>query len=203
MGRHRAEPEVRRRGHRAEKRAANLQRSTELLGWGIFIAATTAACLLWAELSLAVAAGTSALLLAAFTAAWYGSRTSAQSQQRTEPAAAAVPAAAGAATAAAVQPPGQSAAAADPVSEGSKDAAHGGRPAVTVPAIPLAPGAAREFLNTPVPGPAGEASRWTRTFGPPDTGSLPLQPYIPAAHPQVKTADAKQHDRRQRSHSSL
>ncbi|MER2134660.1 MAG: hypothetical protein ABS910_08285 [Arthrobacter sp.] len=190
MGRHRAEPEVRRRGHRAEKRAGHPQRSTELLGWGIFIAATTAGCLLWAELPLSVSAGTPALLLAAFTAAWYGSRTSALPQQRTEPAAAREDSIEKAANDGGTAPTADT-----PV--------HDGHPVVTVPAIPLAPGAAREFLNTPAPGQAGQASRWTRTFGPPDTGSLPLQPYIPAAHPPVKTADSEHHDRRQRSHSSL
>ena len=206
VGRHRAEPEVRRRGQRAGKRAAGPQRSTELLGWGIFIAATSAACLLWAEQPLAVMAGTPALLLAAFTAAWYGSRNSGLLQHPPGEGPEASPRAA-----APVLPvPLDDAASLSPFQEPAKHVPAGSaaekqnpQSALPVPAIPLAPGAAREFLNTPAPGPDGQASRWTRTFGPPDTGSLPLQPYLPAAHPPVKTADSDSHDRRQRSHSSL
>ena len=215
MGRHRAEPGVRRRGRRAENRVSGPQRSTELLGWGIFISGTTAVCLLWAELPVSITAGTSALLLAAFAAAWYASRTPVSPQPRVEAAGAltvpagevhAVPAVPGSPSA------GRPAPAADlsvedalrnRLESGAGSPVNDGHPEGTAPVIPLAPGAAREFLNTPIPGSAGQASRWTRTFGPPDTGSLPLQPYIPSAHPQVKTADSERQDRRQRSHSSL
>ncbi|MER1996431.1 MAG: hypothetical protein ABTA24_08050 [Arthrobacter sp.] len=169
------------------------------------MAATTAACLLWAELPLSVSAGTSALLLAAFTAAWYGSRPSpvpaptGTHATHAPQASTAMPAAPDAEPARDV--PGQDAASpGDAVL--TQDSPEGQVPGA-VPAIPPAPGAAREFLSTPVPGPAGHASRWTRTFGPPDTGALPLQPYVPAAHSPVKTADSESPDRRQRSHSSL
>ena len=48
-----------------------------------------------------------------------------------------------------------------------------------------------------------EPSRWTRTFGPPETGQIPLQPYLTGAPSSFATADADLPDRRQRSHSSL
>ena len=189
MGRHRAEPKGRRRGQRAEKRTAGSPRSSELLGWGIFISGTTAACLLWAEATVSMAAGFSGLLLAAFTAAWYASRGTAP-QPHTTPAANELKFPKTPEAFKAAEP------AKTPVDAKKV-------PDSPLPAVPLAPGAARDFLSTPVPGPSGQASRWTRTFGPPDTGSLPLQPYVPGSHQPVKTADSEQHDRRQRSHSSL
>jgi len=195
VGRHRAEPEVRQRGQRAAKQPDSVRRSPELLGWGLFISATTAACLLWARIPAPVTAGTSALVLAAFAAAWYASRGTARPERP---------------DAAAAAPQAQSPAA----RETPEPAADRQQPAPTrtqdeparplAPAIPLAPGAAREFLSAPVPGGSGtQASRWTRTFGPPETGSLPLQPYVPALRASVQTADSERHDRRQRSHSSL
>ena len=48
-----------------------------------------------------------------------------------------------------------------------------------------------------------EPSRWTRTFGPPETGQIPLQPYLAGVADSLSTADAELPDRRQRSHSSL
>lgn len=48
---------------------------------------------------------------------------------------------------------------------------------------------------------AGE-SRWTRTFGPPETGQLPIQRYV-AGSAASDPADPDLPDRRQRSHSSL
>ena len=48
-----------------------------------------------------------------------------------------------------------------------------------------------------------EPSRWTRTFGPPETGQIPLQPYLAGVADTLSTADAELPDRRQRSHSSL
>ncbi|MCC3275038.1 hypothetical protein LJ753_04030 [Arthrobacter sp. zg-Y20] len=48
-----------------------------------------------------------------------------------------------------------------------------------------------------------EPSRWTRTFGPPETGQIPLQPYLARTPAPLVTADAELPDRRQRSHSSL
>ncbi len=45
-------------------------------------------------------------------------------------------------------------------------------------------------------------SRWTRTFGPPETGQLPIQQYDAAAA-AVVPSQPESADRRQRSHSSL
>ena len=45
-------------------------------------------------------------------------------------------------------------------------------------------------------------SRWTRTFGPPETGQLPVQQYDAAAA-AVAPSEPESTDRRQRSHSSL
>lgn len=192
MGRHRAEPEVRRGRQRAAKQPGRVRRSPELLGWGLFLTAATAACLLWAQIPAAVTAGTSALVLAAFMTAWYASRNPA------------LPAARPAVTPGEAQPEQTNAA---PAPSGVQEPAHDApvMPAESlVPAIPLAPGAAREFLTAPLAGASGtQASRWTRTFGPPETGSLPLQPYVPAQRATVQTADSERHDRRQRSHSSL
>ncbi|MCC3265375.1 hypothetical protein [Arthrobacter gengyunqii] len=44
-------------------------------------------------------------------------------------------------------------------------------------------------------------SRWTRTFGPPETGQLPIQQYDAAAA-AVTPSEPEFTDRRQRSHSS-
>lgn len=186
MGRHRAEPEVRRRGQRAANRPGSARRSPELLGWGLFISATTLASLLWARIPVPVGVGTSAFVLAAFGTAWYASRVPALPER----------------VGAAAAPRPQSTA---PAADRRRSIGAPGAPEHPLaPAVPLAPGAAREFLSAPVPGGTGsQASRWTRTFGPPETGSLPLQPYVPVAGKPVQTADSERHDRRQRSHSSL
>ena len=184
MGRHRAEPEVRRRSQRAANRAA-AKRSPELLGWGVFLSGTTALCLLWAQVPASVTAGATGLLLAAFAAAWYASRSAPPQAAPPDPA------------------PAERAASAPVRSEPHPEQTPAKRP--EVPSIPLAPGAVQEFLTAAGPGPEAPAgsSRWTRAFGPPDTGSLPLQPYVPALRASVHTADPERQDRRQRSHSSL
>ena len=181
MGRHRAEPVGKRRDQRVPKPQNGRprhRRNPELLGWGLFLTGTSAACLLWAEVPAALTAGLAVLLLAAFLTAWYLS-----SGSTTTPAPAAP----------------------EPLLP-SPGPAIGEKTAAAVPAIPLASEAVQEFLGLPRPRPATAAaegtSRWTRTFGPPETGSLPLQPYVPARRSPVQTADPQGQDRRQRSHSS-
>ena len=51
--------------------------------------------------------------------------------------------------------------------------------------------------------PADGPSRWTRAFGPPETGSLPLQQYVPTGPLPIIVADPETLDGRQRSHSSI
>ncbi|MDN3904287.1 hypothetical protein [Arthrobacter sp. YD2] len=75
-----------------------------------------------------------------------------------------------------------------PVRMGSGMPAAGGRRAAAAPV----------FHEMPA-----EPSRWTRTFGPPETGQIPLQPYLSGTPASFATADADLPDRRQRSHSSL
>lgn len=210
MGRHRAEPVGKRRDHRAPKPPGGRsrpRRNPELLGWGLFLTGTSAVCLLWAEVPVALAAGLTVLLLAAFVAAWY---LSAGSSSTT-----AAPAAAGPARTTATPPSTAAPSTAQPVPEqGSADlqavpspvSRADAKTAAAAPAIPPAPEAVQEFLRIPharpVPAAAEGTSRWTRTFGPPETGSLPLQPYVPARRSTIQTADPEGQDRRQRSHSS-
>ncbi|WP_151723953.1 hypothetical protein [Arthrobacter luteolus] len=161
---------------------------------------------------MALAAGLTVLLLAVFVAAWYLSAGSSTT---------AAPAAAGAAgttagpLSAATPPSTATPGAAQPVPKResadlpavpSPVSRADARTAAAAPAIPLAPEAVQEFLRIPharpVPAAAEGTSRWTRTFGPPETGSLPLQPYVPARRSTIQTADPEGQDRRQRSHSS-
>ncbi|MBD7994402.1 hypothetical protein H9639_03730 [Arthrobacter sp. Sa2CUA1] len=192
MGRHRAEPVGKRRDHRtAEPRSGRSghRRNPELLGWGLFLTGTSAACLFWAEVPVALVAGVTGLLLAAFLTAWYLSAGSTTAEGPGHRAGRSTPAPA----------------AAEKPLQPSPVPGTGGKTAVTVPPIPLAPEAVQEFLGGGRAASAaapGETSRWTRTFGPPETGSLPLQPYVPARRAAVQTADPQQQDRRQRSHSS-
>lgn len=221
MGRHRAEPVGKRRDHRAPKPPGGRsrpRRNPELLGWGLFLTGTSAVCLLWAEVPVALAAGLTVLLLAVFVAAWYlsaGSSTTAAPaaagaagttagllSAATPPSTATLPSAAAPGAAQPV-PKRESAdlpAVPSPVSRADA------RTAAAAPAIPLAPEAVQEFLRIPharpVPAAAEGTSRWTRTFGPPETGSLPLQPYVPARRSTIQTADPEGQDRRQRSHST-
>ncbi|MBD8045318.1 hypothetical protein H9638_16030 [Arthrobacter sp. Sa2BUA2] len=214
MGRHRAEPVGKRRDRRVPKPRSGRpkpRRNPELLGWGLFLTGTSAVCLLWAEVPLALAAGLTALLLAAFLTAWYlsagGSTTAAVGSEtagnRSNRAAASlVPGTPDPGAAPSAPEPNS----AEPSSRRSPVSGADRSTAAAVPAIPLAPEAVQEFLGLPRPRPAaaaaGGTSRWTRTFGPPETGSLPLQPYVPARRSTVQTADPQGQDRRQRSHSS-
>lgn len=208
MGRHRAEPVGKRRDHRAPKPPGGRsrpRRNPELLGWGLFLTGTSAVCLLWAEVPVALAAGLTVLLLAAFVAAWYLSAGSSTT---------AAPAAAGAAGTSATPLSAATPGTARPLPEPASadlpavpsSVSRADAKTAAAPAIPLAPEAVQEFLRIPharpVPAAAEGTSRWTRTFGPPDTGSLPLQPYVPARRSTIQTADPEGQDRRQRSHSS-
>lgn len=188
VGRHRAEPEVRRREERAAKQAGRAQRNPELLGWGVFLTGITALCLLWAGIPVSFTAGTSGLLLAAFVSAWYASRSAAPEAAAASPAPSSEPAAEAGGTPRLLPDP-------QPDTDAKQHA--------EVPPIPLAPDAAQEFLTGRRTESAVPGSRWTRTFGPPETGSLPVQPYVPALRASVQTADPDRQDRRQRSHSKL
>ncbi|WP_312182005.1 hypothetical protein [Arthrobacter sp.] len=205
MGRHRAEPVGERRGHRAPKVQGGRprrRRNPELLGWGLFLTGTSAVCLLWAEVPAGLAAGSAALLLSAFLVAWY---LSVESGTTAAPAKAAIAAVTPLPAAGAARAAETSRKTAKPAVPAVDSAVQGGDSVpAAVPAIPIAPAALQEFL--PRPRPAASAvdgpSRWTRTFGPPETGSLPLQPYVPTRRTEVQTADPEGQDRRQRSHSS-
>lgn len=61
------------------------------------------------------------------------------------------------------------------------------------------PAAAAADPQSPSGGGTAPESRWTRTFGPPETGQLPIQQYVAAA----TALDTASSDRQQRSHSSL
>jgi hypothetical protein len=66
--------------------------------------------------------------------------------------------------------------------------------------VPSMAGPAPIDAHMAAPG-SGTASRWTRTFGPPETGQLPVQPYIePAAAGMVAN---QQTPHQQWSHSAL
>lgn len=211
MGRHRAEPEGKRRDRRVSKPQSGRprhRRNPELLGWGLFLTGTSAACLLWAEVPVALAAGLTVLLLTAFLTTWYlsadGSTTAAPAASgahRTRSDRAPNPSEPSPSEPTPATPEPNSA---EESSTLSPAPGTDNKTAAPVPAIPLAPEAVQEFLGLPRPRPATAAgtSRWTRTFGPPETGSLPLQPYVPARRTPVQTADPQGQDRRQRSHSS-
>ncbi|MET4059643.1 hypothetical protein ABIB35_001175 [Arthrobacter sp. UYP6] len=89
------------------------------------------------------------------------------------------------------------------------------------PVIATSPGVSTTAPNTSAPGtstpstskPSASAaaetassetadSRWTRTFGPPETGQLPVQQYQAAAEAAAVPEDDESTERRQRSHSS-
>lgn len=211
MGRHRAQAVGNQRGRRASKpqdAPPRRRRNPELLGWGLFLTGTTAVCLVWAAVPVGLATGATALLLGAFLITWHLSADGRPVVPAVSPADFPSPVPATATHPAAVLPapasPSQVSPAATRPSQVSPAA---DKPAA--PAIPAAPGAVQEFLPRarPLPAPPAPASldgpsRWTRTFGPPETGSLPLQPYVPARRAVVQAAETDGQDRRQRSHSS-
>ncbi|MCC9145679.1 MULTISPECIES: hypothetical protein [unclassified Arthrobacter] len=160
------------------------ERSHELLAWGAFLTVVATVAMLWVGVPYGGVTSASALLLFAFALSW--ALTPPRPTAAAAPAAERLPApavraAAPVRTAAAPLHP----AASHPVRV--RTAPHGRRAAVT----PV-------FHEMPA-----EPSRWTRTFGPPDTGQIPLQPYRSGIPASYATADAGLPDRRQRSHSSL
>ena len=226
VGRHRAEP-VRKaatkpvRGTGAGNRRQS-SRNQELLAWGVFLTVVGAAAMVWVEVPPGTVATASALLLFAFGVAWCFS-TSPAAPGAGSPAAAPSPAAAKATSVPGPSVPGPAAQSAAPPQAA---AAYPGAPA---PALPAARRRSVRALASPVPPPSpgpvrmnrgaphgrraaatpvlhempAEPSRWTRTFGPPDTGQIPLQPYLAGSPASFAMADADLPDRRQRSHSSL
>ena len=173
-------------------------RSPELLAWGVFLTAVAAVAMLWVEVPVGIGTASSALLFLAFGLSWFFAppRTTtadaSAAPARTLPAPvskAALPVPAPSAVAAAAP---ESAAPASPHTrthsgDRTRNAPHGRRAA-----------AAPVFHEMPA-----EPSRWTRTFGPPETGQIPLQPYLAGVSAKYATADNDLPDRRQRSHSSL
>ena len=263
-------------------------RNNDLLGWGLFLAVTAAATMIWAGIAWPVTAACGFLLLLSFAAVWYVSSSSPASaktpdtpavprEPSPEPAgeapSAAVPAAAltpavispAVISPAAVSPASASTAApmtrkqmraADPttgvlpvvsVFARKPAAASGAAPARTtssppeVSAVPQAPaGQVLQGIDTGTALPesrrarraagagAGSGtgsgagtgtaadssmpegaveSRWTRVFGPPETGQFPVQRYVAAASAvdAAGTAGASgtSSERQQHSHSSL
>lgn len=226
VGRHRAEPVRKAATKPARETAAGDRRQSarnqELLAWGVFLTVVGAAAMVWVEVPPGTVATASALLLFAFGVAWCFS-TSPAAPGAGSPAAAPSPAAAKATSVPGPSVPGPAAQSAAPPQAA---AAYPGAPA---PALPAARRRSVRALPSPVPPPSpgpvrvnrgaphgrraaatpvlhempAEPSRWTRTFGPPDTGQIPLQPYLAGSPASFAMADADLPDRRQRSHSSL
>ncbi|MCQ1950507.1 hypothetical protein NNX28_11275 [Arthrobacter sp. zg-Y859] len=182
-------------------------RSPELLAWGVFLTAVAVVAMLWVEVPWGTVTAASALLFLAFGLSWFFARPRTTTAAATAVAAQDLPAPAVRAPAApamvpapapptvAVASPPSPAPAPAPASQHARarsvdrprNAPHGRRAA-----------AAPVFHDMPA-----EPSRWTRTFGPPDTGQIPLQPYLSGVPASYATADNDLPDRRQRSHSSL
>lgn len=206
-------------------------RNQELLAWGVFLTVVGAAAMVWVEVPAGTVATASSLLLFAFGVAWCFS-TSPAAPAAGSPAAAPSPGAAKATTVPGPSVPGPSVPgpAAQSAAPPRAAAAYAGAPASAVPAaLPAARRCSVRALPSPVPPPSpgpvrvnrgaphgrraaatpvlhempAEPSRWTRTFGPPDTGQIPLQPYLAGSPASFAMADADLPDRRQRSHSSL
>ncbi|MCC9193771.1 hypothetical protein LOC59_08940 [Arthrobacter sp. zg-Y916] len=212
MGRHRAEPVEHRRGRRTPETGTTARRNPELLAWGVFLTGTSALSLTWAEIPAGPAAGASALLLTAFILAWYLSPAAATKAATSDAAVPArIPALQPSPVSGPVAGPGNSGApdtAAPSVAEAIAAAAAAKAAApeeAPLPRIPAAPEAVREFLgSTDRPSFQQDGpSRWTRTFGPPETGSLPLQPYVPTRRRTPAAPATDRRDRSQRSHSSF
>ncbi|MCQ1947302.1 hypothetical protein [Arthrobacter sp. zg-Y1116] len=176
-------------------------RSPELLAWGVFLTAVAVVAMLWVEVPWGTVTAASALLFLAFGLSWLfappRTTTAAASAVPAQalpapavraPAAPAIVPAPAPPTAAVASPPSAGAAAAHArprSADRARNAPHGRRAAAAPVLMPAEP------------------SRWTRTFGPPDTGQIPLQPYLSGVPASYATADNALPDRRQRSHSSL
>ncbi|MDK1328056.1 hypothetical protein [Arthrobacter sp. zg-Y1143] len=217
---------------RAGRNHTQQRRSPELLGWGLFLTLIGAAAMVWVEVPPSAVAVTSSLLLFAFGVAWCFSPAPASPAAvagSSVPALAPAPAPAADSVPA---PPAVSVQAPVPI-PATRAATPASRPTAAAPTRPaLRPSPAQQPSALqpspalrPAPQPArmdrpaphgrraaampvvhempAEPSRWTRTFGPPETGQIPLQPYLARTPAPLVTADAELPDRRQRSHSSL
>lgn len=163
--------------------------------------------MIWVRVPAAVTAAVTGLIFFAFGAAWhFGSGRGQSPTGASTPVPS--PTAQQASPARAPAPPVASAAATpEPAPEPAPL-----RQRTANPVAPVLPGPVRLGGTAPAGRRAAAApafhempaqpSRWTRTFGPPDTGQIPLQPYRAGISPYA-AADADLPDRRQRSHSSL
>ncbi|MCQ2000492.1 hypothetical protein [Arthrobacter zhaoxinii] len=206
MGRHRAEPIKANKPEVRRDAAPRPQgRSPELLAWGVFLTAVAAAALLWAEAPRGAVAAGSGLLFLTFGLSWFFAPPRALPSGSADPmeaptTTAAVPASFAPVAPAPVPPkptvpsPGRTASAAEAspraatahAAARNRSQPHGRRAA----AVPV-------FHEMPA-----EPGRWTRTFGPPETGQIPLQPYLTGVPASYATAATESPERRQRSHSS-
>ncbi|MCC9204469.1 hypothetical protein LOC60_05340 [Arthrobacter sp. zg-Y769] len=153
--------------------------------------------MLWVEVPHGTLAASSALLFLAFGLSWFFAPPRTTTAATSPVPAPAPPAPAPAAPAPAPVAPVPHTAA-DAVAARPASTHPGARPAARTRNAPHG----RRAAGAPVVTPA-EPSRWTRTFGPPDTGQIPLQPYLSGVPASYATADNDLPDRRQRSHSSL
>ncbi|UWX96032.1 hypothetical protein N2K95_10075 [Arthrobacter zhaoxinii] len=208
MGRHRAEPIKTSKPEVRRDAAPRPQgRSPELLAWGVFLTAVATAALLWAEAPRGAVAAGSGLLFLTFGLSWFFEPPRALPSGSADPMEATTTTAAVPASFLPVAPvflpaspeptapsPGRAASAAEAspraatahAAARTRSEPHGRRAA----AVPV-------FHEMPA-----EPSRWTRTFGPPETGQIPLQPYLNGVPASYATAGSESPERRQRSHSS-
>ncbi|MCC3301137.1 hypothetical protein [Arthrobacter sp. zg-Y895] len=202
MGRHRATKINKPVGIRvaAARPVLPQGRSPELLAWGVFLTAVAVVAMLWVEVPWGTVTAASALLFLAFGLSWLFAPPRTTTAAASAVPVQALPAPAVPAPAVVPAPAPPTIAVASPASaapatphartrsaDRTRNAPHGRRAA-----------AAPVFHEMPA-----EPSRWTRTFGPPDTGQIPLQPYLAGVPASYATADNDLPDRRQRSHSSL
>lgn len=207
---------TRRAAARAAQRPQRPRRDPDLALWGIFLGVVTYAASTRTDIDPAAGAGTAFLVTAVFAAIWWfggrdrpadsASPAAAASREDSSPAgadgavaAAAEPAAAPAAGAGTAPGPRRrdTAVAPPPVPQ------HQGAPVEPLPWDAAAGRRGRRRADAGHQAAAGDGpSRWTRAFGPPETGSLPLQQYVPTGPLPIIVADPEALDGRQRSHSS-
>ncbi|MCC9174368.1 hypothetical protein [Arthrobacter sp. zg-Y179] len=205
MGRHRATKINKPVGIRvaAARPALPQGRSPELLAWGVFLTAVAVVAMLWVEVPWGTVTAASALLFLAFGLSWFFAPPRTTTAVATAVPAQALPAPAvraPAATATVPAPVPPTAAVVSPPSPAPATPHARTRPVDRTRKAPHGRRAAAAPVFHEMP---AEPSRWTRTFGPPDTGQIPLQPYLSGVPASYATADNDLPDRRQRSHSSL
>ena len=216
---------------RSGSRRRRARREPDLALWGVFLGVVAYAGSARTDIAPAAAAGIAVLVMAVFVAAWWftgpadaPAETPADAPADTErtdrrervdapaPAPVPTPVPAPAPTEpapTATSPAPAPAAARTPVGaeSGPPIPVHEGHPLQALPWEVTTSRRGRRRAETghreqqdPAP---SATSRWTRAFGPPETGSLPLQEYVPTGPLPVVTADASAPDRRQRSHSRI